>query len=146
MSGTSYCLLPNGERAVIDDKKITEYCLNFDHDDGRHKAHLFQVRVGLNLGNWTLLRDALKRAAKTGDAVEGKTDKYGVRYQIDFDFAGPSGTDTIRSAWIVKADEELPSLVSCYIRKPVRADVDRQHAQDSTTETVGHSGRAPQSE
>ena len=107
--------LPNGNEAIIDRRKITDYCLNLDHDDGRHKARLFQRLAGLNRHNAALLLDALRQAASCGDAVTGKVDRYGRRYVIDFEFAGPGGTATIRSTWIVKADEDVPRLVTCYI-------------------------------
>ena len=107
--------LPNGSRAIIDRRKLTDYCLNLDHDDGRHKARLFRRLAGLNRHHATLLLDALREAAASGDAVTGKVDRYGRRYVIDFEFAGPGGTTMIRSAWIVRADEDVPRLVTCYI-------------------------------
>ena len=107
--------LPNGNRAIIDRRKITDYCLNLDHDDGRHKALLFQRLAGLNRHNAALLLDALRQAAASADAVTGNVDRYGRRYVIDFEFAGPGGTATIRSAWIVKVHEDVPRLVTCYI-------------------------------
>ena len=108
--------LRNGDRAIIDRRKITDYCLSLDHDDGSHKARLFQALVGLNQNNSSLLLDALRRAAATGDAALGKVDRYGRRYVIDFEFAGPGGTATIRSAWILRGGEDVPRLVTCYIR------------------------------
>ena len=107
--------LPNGDRAIIDRRKVTGYCLNLDHDDGSHKARLFQALVGLNQSNSTLLLDALRTAADTGDTTIGKVDDYGRRYAIDFKFEGPRGTAVIRSAWIVRTGEEVPRLVTCYI-------------------------------
>ena len=83
--------LPNGARAIIDPRKVTEYCLSPDHDDGRHKALLFQEVVGLTLADAHLLLDALKHAAINGDAVFGKRDRYGQRYVLDFEFDGPAG-------------------------------------------------------
>ena len=107
--------LPNGDRAIIDRRKVTDYCLSLDHDDGSHKARRFQARVGLNQHNSTLLLDALRVAAVTGDASIGNVDEYGRRYVIDFEFEGPRGTAVIRSAWIVRGGEEVPRLVTCYI-------------------------------
>ena len=107
--------LPNGDRAIIDRRKITDYCLSGDHEDGRHKARLFRALVGLHQGNAVLLLDALGGAAASGDAVAGKADEYGRRYVLDFEFTGPKGTAIIRSAWIVRADEDVPRLVTCYI-------------------------------
>ena len=107
--------LLNGDQAIIDPRKVTDYCLSLDHDDGSHKARLFQALIGLNQDNSTLLLKALRTAAATGDAVTGKVDKYGRRYVIDFEFEGPKGPAVIRSAWIVRAGEDVPRLVTCYI-------------------------------
>ena len=90
--------LPNGRRAIIDQRKITEYCLNLAHEDGSHKARLFQASIGLSRADASLLLDALRDAAETGDAAIGKADEYGRRYVIDFEIAGPNGTATVRSA------------------------------------------------
>jgi hypothetical protein len=107
--------LPLGERALIDPRKVTGYCLSPEHDDGRHKAHLFETLLGLNSKNAELLFSAIENAAATGDAVPGKLDKYGQRYVVDFDFTGPDGTATIRSAWIIRSGESIPRLVTCFI-------------------------------
>ena len=107
--------LPNGDRVIIDPRKITDYCLSPDHDDGKHKALLFHDLLGLTPENAPLLLDALKRTAVSGDAMLGKLDKYGQRYVIDFEFVGPGGQAILRSAWIVRTDEDFPRLVTCYI-------------------------------
>lgn len=33
--------LPNGDRAVVDIVKLTDYCLSTTHPRGRHKARVF---------------------------------------------------------------------------------------------------------
>ena len=38
--------LPNGERVELGDK-LERYCLNFEHPKGKHKALLFQKRLGI---------------------------------------------------------------------------------------------------
>lgn len=107
--------LPNGERAIIDPRKLMDYCLNPEHEDGKHKAILFDEMVGITRENADLLLDALQYAAAHDDGVPGNHDKYGQRYVIDFQFAGPGGTANIRSAWIIRTGEDVPRLVSCYI-------------------------------
>ncbi len=32
--------LPNGDQAIIDERKLVDYCLNADHEEGKHKAVL----------------------------------------------------------------------------------------------------------
>jgi hypothetical protein len=107
--------LPNGDTATIDLRKILEYCLSTKHEDGQHKAHLFELLVGINADNASLLIDALCNAAAQGDARLGKRDKHGQRYVIDFDLEGPAGTALIRSAWIIRPGEAVPRFVTCYI-------------------------------
>ena len=107
--------LPNGDKAIIDPRKVTDYSLSPEHDDGKHKARLFQELLGISLENAHLLLDALKEVAIRGEANVGKQDRYGQRYVVDFSFAGPTGSAMIRSAWIIRAGENVPRLVTCYI-------------------------------
>jgi hypothetical protein len=107
--------LPNGDHAILDPRKLTDYSLNPDHDDGKHKAWLFQTVLGITQDNYRLLLDALREAAARADVVIGKQDKYGQRYVVDFEFAGPGGKAVVRSAWIIRAGEDVPRLVSCYL-------------------------------
>ena len=107
--------LPYGDQAIIEQRKIIDYSLSPDHDDGRHKARLFQAVFGLTREYATLLLAALKEAAVNGEAVSGRLDRYGQRYVIDFEFVGPTGQAMIRSAWIIRPGETAPRLVTCYI-------------------------------
>ena len=107
--------LPYGDKVIIDQRKVVEYCLSPDHDDGKHKARLFRDLLGLTRDHATLLLDALKEAAVDGEAVSGRLDCYGQRYVIDFEFVGPTGQAMIRSAWIMRPGETAPRLVTCYI-------------------------------
>ncbi|MBI1831407.1 MAG: hypothetical protein HY040_17505 [Planctomycetes bacterium] len=107
--------LPNGDKAFLDARKVADYCLNPDHEDGKHKARLFQELLGFGPDDAPLLLDALKHAASTQEAVPGKGAKYGQRYVVDFELHGPSGSATIRSAWIIRVGESNPRLETCYI-------------------------------
>jgi hypothetical protein len=107
--------LPNGERALIDPRKLIAYSLDPEHDEGRHKAHLFESLLGIDQRNAELLIDAIEDAAVSGEASLGKSDHYGQRCVIDFAFTGASGSATVRSAWIIRHDEDFPRLVTCYI-------------------------------
>ncbi len=107
--------LPNTDRAIVDRRKIVDYCLNLDRDEGLHKARLFQTLIGVDRDNSDLLIDALRVAAVGSDALVGAADKYGRRYVVEFELSGPRGEAVVRSAWIVRAGEELRRLVTCYI-------------------------------
>jgi hypothetical protein len=107
--------LPSGDLAIIDPRKIYDYCLSTDHEDGQHKSRLFASILGVSADRADQLVEALRNAAATGDAALGIRDQYVQRYVIDFEFAGPSGNAKIRSAWIIRANETAPRLVTCYI-------------------------------
>jgi hypothetical protein len=77
--------LPRGERAVVELKKLTEYCLDPSHPRGRHKARVFAARLGLTQSDGPHLRAALLRGAATAEnAVEGLADGFGRRVCIRF--------------------------------------------------------------
>ena len=108
-------LLPNAEQAVVDLDKLTEYCLNPDHPRGRHKARVFHSALGITAANTVDLRNRLLEAARTESAHLAGADGFGRRFVVDFQMDGPDGPVTVRSAWIIRSDEEFPRLVSCYV-------------------------------
>lgn len=107
--------LPNPDRAVIDDQKLTGYCLNPDHVDGQHKAYVFQSALGIGLENAEELRTALQQAVQNCDAISGQSNSYGQRYIIDFLMTRLEKQATVRSVWIVRYRENFPRLVTCYV-------------------------------
>ena len=107
--------LPNADRAVVEIDKLTQYCLNPAHPRGRHKARVFESVLGLTAADGDPLREALLDAALREDAMPGEGDEHGQRYVIEFAITGPVGSATVRSAWIVRADEVFPRFVSCYV-------------------------------
>ena len=76
--------IPKAERAVVDIRKLRDYCLNPQHNRGKHKARLFISLLGMDSDDAEGLRNALLEAAKTQDAQLGETDAYGQRYMLDF--------------------------------------------------------------
>lgn len=57
--------LPNGEHAVVDGRKLHEYCLNPQHLRGRNKARVFAA-AGIRQADAEEIRTALLAAASTG--------------------------------------------------------------------------------
>jgi hypothetical protein len=107
--------LPNAERAVVDIDKLRNYCLNFDHRRGCHKARVFTASLGLTGEHVEDLRNALLAAAINNDATPVERDEYGRRYVVDFMANGPAGQAKIRSSWIIRRGEDFPRLTSCYV-------------------------------
>lgn len=108
--------LPNGENAIVDIRKLTEYCLNPDNPRGRHKARVFAAALGITVSNAEELREKLLEIARTTkSAISGESDAYGERYIVDFDWTTATGTAPVRSTWIVLNSEDTPRLTSCYV-------------------------------
>jgi hypothetical protein len=106
--------LPNGERAIVDVRKLSDYCLSPQHPRGRNKARVF-ASVGIREADAEELRAALIAAARDGDAQHGAPSVHGQRYTLDFGFARLDKSVVIRSTWIVRMDEDVPRLTSCYV-------------------------------
>ena len=107
--------LPDGANCFIEPRKLLDYAINFEHDDGKHKAALFRDLLGITTDTVDRLVGALRIAAAEGEATVGRSDRYGQRYQIDFNFSGLTGSAVVRSVWIVGERETVPRLVTCYI-------------------------------
>jgi hypothetical protein len=107
--------LPNGDRAVVEIAKVRDYCLSATHFRGRHKARVFASALGLTADDAEELRQLLLVNAVAVDARVGSSDEYGDRYLLDFDVARGNWSARVRSAWIIRRDEDFPRLTSCYV-------------------------------
>ena len=58
-------LIPNAKNAVVDIRKLRDYCLNPEHDDGKHKARLFSSILGMTPDNAEELRQILVEVIQT---------------------------------------------------------------------------------
>jgi hypothetical protein len=112
--------LPNGERAIVDLRKLRDYCLNPDSPRGRHKARVFAAALGLTVEDAPKLQAKLREIARTGEATRGEVDLYGRRYTIDFEMMTEVGKAMIRSYWIVLRGKSTPRLITCYVKKRKR--------------------------
>jgi len=106
--------LPNGDQAIADIRKLTDYCLNPRHPRGRSKARVF-ASFGIKASDAEELLHAILSAARDNEAEIGVANVYGQRYVVDFDFSREGLPVRIRSTWIVRSDEGLPRLTSCYV-------------------------------
>ena len=107
--------LPNGDHAIVDPRKVEDYCLNPMHHQGRHKALVFEEALGVGRADSDLLVRALRSAAVHADCDTGVADQYGQRYTVDFVYDGPKASKMVRSGWIIRTNEDVPRLVTCYV-------------------------------
>lgn len=107
-------LIPNAQNAVVDIRKLRDYCLNPDHDDGKHKARLFSSILSMTADHAEELRQILLGVVKTHEARLGRQDEFGQRYILDFTLEWQNRSATLRSGWIIEYGSEIPKLTTCY--------------------------------
>jgi hypothetical protein len=57
------------------------YCLNYEHQKGKHKALLFEKRLGITIANKEILEQSLKEAAIEGEA-KPELDRSAVQHKV----------------------------------------------------------------
>jgi Domain of unknown function (DUF6883) len=106
---------PNGERALIPMEKLTDYCLNPDHARGKDKARVFASVLGITRDRAHELADLVRHAARDGDITKEASTVWGQYYRVDW--AMPARMDMVlRTIWEIAPGEEIPRLVSVFIR------------------------------
>ena len=106
--------IPNAENAVVDLRKLRDYCLNSEHSTGKHKARLFRSLLGMTAENADELRKILLLVVRTEPVKLGRLDTFGQRYTLDFTLKWQNKSAVIRSGWIIEANSQIPRLTSCY--------------------------------
>ncbi|MEM6754371.1 MAG: DUF6883 domain-containing protein [Cyanobacteria bacterium P01_C01_bin.38] len=107
-------LLPYAENAVINIRKLRDYCLNPEHPQGKHKARLFSSILGMSADNAEDLRQILLEAVKSQEVQLGRCDNFGQRYTLDCTVEWQSKSTVVRSGWILEQDSDTPRLTTCY--------------------------------
>jgi len=106
--------IPNADIAIIDIRKLRDYCLNPMHDEGKHKTRLFVAALGITADDAEDLRNTLLQIVKTQDAKLGRRDEFGQRYILDFMFEWQNKRAMIRSGWMIEHNSSIPKLTTCY--------------------------------
>ncbi len=110
----SFLAIPYVDNAEVDICKLRDYCLNPNHDDGKHKARLFSSILGMTTDDAEELRQIIFEVIKTHEAKLGRKDKYGQRYTIDFTLLWHGKSAMIRTGWIIENNSTIPRLTTCY--------------------------------
>ena len=99
---------------MVDIRKLRDYCLNSEHDDGKHKARLFLSSLGMRADHAEELRQILLEVVKTREVRLGRQDEFGQRYTLDFPLEWQNRSATLRSGWIIEHGSKTPRLTTCY--------------------------------
>ena len=110
--------LPNAENAVIDIEKLRGYSLSPTNPRGKHKARLFRKKLGMDIDDAEILRQAIQKAIFIAEAVERKPTAHGRIFRVDFAVGRGKGIiwyqAGVRSGWIIRNDEDFPRLTTCF--------------------------------
>ena len=106
--------MPGADRAVVDEAKVRDYLLSFEHPVGRAKARIFAA-LGFHREAWAELRLALLAFADTDLAELGSTTAFGQKYVVRGTIQGPTGQSAaVATAWIILAGEDFPRFVTAF--------------------------------
>jgi len=108
--------LPNSELAVVQLRKLIEYCLNPNHPLGKHKAAQFKHKLGLTQKDAPILKQSLLNGLKVADAEVRHEDEFGNRYKVDMKIHIKGKSATVATIWIIPRSGNIPRLVTCYIK------------------------------
>ncbi len=92
--------LPHSHEAILDIRKIEDYCLSPSHLRGRHKARVFREALYLQQSDAAWLRDALLEAARSNEASEVAVDAWGTHWRIDATIRRQGKSAVARTIWI----------------------------------------------
>lgn len=107
--------LPNPEKAFIDLNKLIGYCLNPEHPEGQHKALVFKSALNIGLDEVDILKAALLQTAQDNTATLLESNQYGTKYSVECEITYQNKTATLKSAWMVRHNEDFARLITCYI-------------------------------
>lgn len=106
--------LPNADRALVPQEKITGYLLSFSHERGRPKARYF-TGFGFSPDDWEVMASALVGLAMRVEVTDIRESLYGLQYVIIGNIESPDGRNPrVRSVWQVDYGLDYPRLVSAY--------------------------------
>jgi hypothetical protein len=75
--------LPHGDEAILDIRKIEDYCMSPSHPRGRHKARVFREALDLQHSDAAWLRNVLLEAAHSNEASPIAVDHWGTHWRLD---------------------------------------------------------------
>jgi len=113
--GYRFCMiLPNANRAVVDIRKLRDYCLNLHYDEGKHKARLFVAALEMTEKDAETLREIVLDAIKISEVQVGRKDMFGQRYLVDFVAEWRNKKAVVQSGWLIEHQDDIPRLTTCY--------------------------------
>jgi hypothetical protein len=119
-------VLPNLERAEIDERKFSEYSMNPGHPDNKGKADGWRA-LGYDVDNPQARREAarelrdltLEESLANGKVTEVRKDSYGLRPRVISGITGPNGKNaTLVTCWLIedRSGTAIPRLITTWVQ------------------------------
>ena len=102
---------------IIDDDKITKYCLNKEHKQGGPKAVAFEKYLGYNLSRAKEFEQFLRKSVIDSKITEKGVNKHGTRYELTkYVDSLKGGRIKLVMAWQIDTGSKIPRLISTYVK------------------------------
>lgn len=99
--------LPERETLHVEEKKVTRYLLNLEHEEGGSKARFFLNR-GFTSDQWESFADAIRHHGRTQSVTEEEATRHGKKYVVQCQLVCPDGDNPcILSVWIKEGTKPL---------------------------------------
>ena len=108
-------MVPNGELAIVELRKLEDDCLSDTHPRGRHKARVFRAALGIGQQDAAWPRGILLAAARTGEAEPVSTDAWGEQWRLDLAITRQGRRAVVRTIWMIRTCEIAPRFVSGWV-------------------------------
>ena len=106
--------LPNYDKAIVSQVKITGILLSMTRPEKRDRAKFF-FDLGFSVEAWQELAQALRRHAANHSVAKVEASSFGLQYVIDGVIIAPNdSTSLIRSIWFVPTGESIPRFITAY--------------------------------
>ena len=106
--------IPNCEKSIVEDEKITAYLLNDSHFIGKHKSKYFK-RFGFDAADIGTFKESLIQHSIDRDIGNSKKSKFGKKYELKCEIKTPDKRNPcVVTIWIVEKDNACPRLITAY--------------------------------
>ena len=106
------------QRILIDPRKVLNYALSSESERGKHKAKVFERRLGFNRSNYARLIAQIETAALETEAQVIDENEFGQHVRVDIRIIGVSAqTEMVRTGWIIEPDNDAARLVTVFIKE-----------------------------
>ncbi len=108
--------LPNGDRVLIPQEKLVDYCLNPNHSHGKHKAIIFKAVLSFTADNADQLRQMIQQAAIEGEVIQQNLTEKGETFKVDWEIPETQGRK-LRTTWEIAYNSNVPRLITAFIKR-----------------------------